>query len=840
MGSSIILFALLGVLLLAYVFLPWHQHVPSRLLKWAARMKRRAQRLINEFAVIAMIKIVTSFYQVLLMVHDIYDVPFPRLYLEFLMKYFGWFQFEFVKFARVECVRKINFYEVVLTTSGAMLLLQFTSLLSYAFFPKCLGLGRYVKGQYMPRRVLPRRIGAACLVLAYFIYSPVSANVFQVFNCRSINGGRYLRKDYSLDCTTREHIAMEVFSVFMVLFTCIGLPMQYFVVLYVHRNHLGKLRALSFFLRDYSPRWRYWEIVECFKRVFLAGAAVFLEQGSLAQLGASAFVVAVYLILLQAWRPYRQRNHFAFFANLALFCALFLAVFVKVKSGWTSKGVYEDGISLEFLTALLIVCSIGVFIVFVVELIRGMLWAVPQAYAENKRVRMLKIISARFAELPRADPIGLAFYDLKTPVTGTDKDKMLALKLLRKGNKARLEDFFQQLHERCGLRRVGDHKDCFQQLFQQRGAATDLVNPYKRVKSGFVMIKTDASTLAKATRPSILQEYPHYGLEHVRDFLRFKVVCDSFYDGFVFLHELATCDHFRAVKVDLNKLLQPKEWGWRFIGADIQASNGQLIECYVVFKAMDTAKKYALFPDLHQESNHDIYEEWRAFNVEEMAESEREQMLCDASISRRVYNRAFFETIRQTTFDEWMAAFSEFASPEQLSHAKALYVEMIHHHGDYDHENEDKDRDVRTMVAHVASFASNKLSSFHRTASTFGLQNPMFSNASSFRAGKQLGGFLSSFTLFAGAGSGAAAGSARDRTDTISGDDMDGLRQVRGDSIESIGDGGGNDGDELQLQQNPMFSKQLQFRIRVDHGAQEEEDHGASTMSLSGNQQGTI
>ena len=48
----------------------------------------------------------SSFYQVLLLVHDIYDVPFPRVYLEFLMKWFGWFDFEFLKFARVECVRK--------------------------------------------------------------------------------------------------------------------------------------------------------------------------------------------------------------------------------------------------------------------------------------------------------------------------------------------------------------------------------------------------------------------------------------------------------------------------------------------------------------------------------------------------------------------------------------------------------------------------------------------------------------------------------------------------------------------------------------------------------------
>eukprot|EP00935_MAST-01C_sp_MAST-1C-sp1_P001103 g1103.t1 len=103
MGGAVVLFLLLGALLLGYRFAPWQRHVPPRLLKWVARLSRRVHRLIDEFAVIAMVKIVTSFYQVLLLIHDIYDVPFPRLYLKFLMKWFGWFDFEFLKFARIEC-----------------------------------------------------------------------------------------------------------------------------------------------------------------------------------------------------------------------------------------------------------------------------------------------------------------------------------------------------------------------------------------------------------------------------------------------------------------------------------------------------------------------------------------------------------------------------------------------------------------------------------------------------------------------------------------------------------------------------------------------------------------
>lgn len=72
---------------------------------------------------------------------------------------------------------------------------------------------------------------------------------------------------------------------------------------------------------------------------------------------------------------------------------------------------------------------------------------------------------------------------------------------------------------------------------------------------------------------------------------------------------------------------RPKIWGWRFIGADIQMPNGQLVECYgtvahesggasslmttcallaVVFTQMDDCKKHARYPDLHAESNHEV------------------------------------------------------------------------------------------------------------------------------------------------------------------------------------------------------------------------------------------
>jgi hypothetical protein len=69
---------------------------------------------------------------VLLLIGEIYDIPFPTVYVDFLRRWFSWFELDFLKvvplhshsmlsrligmplwlqFAKVECVQKMNFCE---------------------------------------------------------------------------------------------------------------------------------------------------------------------------------------------------------------------------------------------------------------------------------------------------------------------------------------------------------------------------------------------------------------------------------------------------------------------------------------------------------------------------------------------------------------------------------------------------------------------------------------------------------------------------------------------------------------------------------------------------------
>jgi hypothetical protein len=177
--------------------------------------------------------------------------------------------------------------------------------------------------------------------------------------------------------------------------------------------------------------------------------------------------------------------------------------------------------------------------------------------------------------------------------------------------------------------------------------------------------KTDDSIMAKATRPSILKDHRAYQMQHIRDALRFKCVVLNVIDGFRFLQLLTR--RWTVVKLDLAKLLTPKLWGWRFMGCDVQMPNGMLVECYVVFKAMEAAKK--------EGGNHLIFERYRGQDFDALGEQAQGEYLAAAKESTRIYNTAFYETIRSTTKDHFDALFAGFPKKMRLR-AKLFYAEF--------------------------------------------------------------------------------------------------------------------------------------------------------------------
>ncbi|MFZ4509261.1 MAG: hypothetical protein ACOYON_16355, partial [Fimbriimonas sp.] len=153
-------------------------------------------------------------------------------------------------------------------------------------------------------------------------------------------------------------------------------------------------------------------------------------------------------------------------------------------------------------------------------------------------------------------------------------------------------------------------------------------------------VKKDATILDKATRPETLAKYPWFGVEHVRDTLRFKTVVDDFAQIGPALKWMAS-QGIEPVKLDTEKLFNPGTWGWRFVGLDVRMPNGQLVEWYLPLREMEAAKNGEC---------HDLFEKWRSASKQQIQERLPEYT-ADVQRSRKLYQEAFDSVLARLGLD---------------------------------------------------------------------------------------------------------------------------------------------------------------------------------------------
>lgn len=151
-------------------------------------------------------------------------------------------------------------------------------------------------------------------------------------------------------------------------------------------------------------------------------------------------------------------------------------------------------------------------------------------------------------------------------------------------------------------------------------------------------IKKPETIVSKASRPSILATKPWHTIAHIRDTLRFQTKITSF-DQIEKAAEFMLSQGYRIVKIDTAKMLQPKEWGWRFAGFDLRAPNGQLAEWYIIFDQMYVAKK----------KGHLLFEKWRNATEAERTEKQDEYE-ADIASSYRLYTDSFEAGLRNSGY----------------------------------------------------------------------------------------------------------------------------------------------------------------------------------------------
>lgn len=182
----------------------------------------------------------------------------------------------------------------------------------------------------MTYRIAERRIGTpgdgavvqkifhkhltALLLLTFLVYSSVSAIVFQMFACETLDDGiEYLRADYRIHCTDAKHREFEFLAGLMVLVYPIGIPLLYAVLLFERRDVLARADAdktsaqsISGLWEPYTPDRFYYEVVECGRRVMLTGVVIFIFPNDAAQIAITMLFAFFFFTLFESLSPYES------------------------------------------------------------------------------------------------------------------------------------------------------------------------------------------------------------------------------------------------------------------------------------------------------------------------------------------------------------------------------------------------------------------------------------------------------------------------------------------------------------------------------------------------------
>ena len=134
-----------------------------------------------------------------------------------------------------------------------------------------------------------------------------------------------------------------------------------------------------------------------------------------------------------------------------------------------------------------------------------------------------------------------------------------------------------------------------------------------------------------------------------------------------------------VAKLDIAKLLKPKEWGWRFLAFDFVMPNHQLVECYIVFQELEQAKKSkdpraTVCPDL---SNHELFEKWRVRDLAELAADERVEYEDDLVESNRRYDKAYATVLDHTSTAEKAAFWKPFCDNDDQLRETLLQLDAL-------------------------------------------------------------------------------------------------------------------------------------------------------------------
>lgn len=263
-------------------------------------------------------------------------ISYPHMYQRFL-DWVNVFNFDLGWILSVGCVVQFDFHDQLLfATLGPVVAVALLLAMYAVAIYKHHGSERAL--QHVRHKVI-----SAILLLTFLIYSGVSSTLFQTFACEHLDDGKnYVRADYRIECDSPRHEAFKIYAGFMIVVYSVGIPAVYAVLLFKDRKVLAGsdtgrdsnlcVSSTSQLWKPYKPSVFYYEVIECVRRIALAGVIVFIYPNFSAQIAVTLVIAFAFSVISEGLDPYASRwdTWVSRTGHVVVFVSVYIALLLKV------------------------------------------------------------------------------------------------------------------------------------------------------------------------------------------------------------------------------------------------------------------------------------------------------------------------------------------------------------------------------------------------------------------------------------------------------------------------------------------------------------------------------
>ncbi|GMH87753.1 hypothetical protein TrST_g3113 [Triparma strigata] len=336
------------------------------------------------------VKILFSFYQIVSSLPETLSIVFPKMYTKFINIVSVISKLNFFEMINLECFLQktqwlpksvYGYYGAFLATMLTPILISF-ALLGFTLYM------RRKQNSVEARRKLEATSFFLFFLLLYLVFTNTTQMAFSTLYCGTYSDDKheYLVVDKSIKCGGSDYIFFKGLAIFFIVLYPIGIPATYLVELYKHRKAIQDaekrdtnpdIKHISFLWRDYRPKYWWFEVYECGRRLSLTGGLILIGSGSdsVEQLVYALLVSVIGLFVISHCKPYNEseENAIAEYTAWAIFLTFLAAIMITLEYDGTLLSTDDDK-EANF-AILLIAIEISIFVMVVLGVLhKPLMW----------------------------------------------------------------------------------------------------------------------------------------------------------------------------------------------------------------------------------------------------------------------------------------------------------------------------------------------------------------------------------------------------------------------------------------------------------------------------------